>query len=57
LDLVRPFAGLLPEVEGPYKRQSFNDKLMWTAWCLFMYLVLCQIPLYGVAKQQGNDSL
>ena len=26
LDLVRPVVNLLPEVEAPAKKQSFNDK-------------------------------
>ena len=51
LDLVRPVAGYLPEVEAPHRKQSFNEKAMWTAWVLFMYLVCCQIPLFGVSKR------
>jgi len=30
---------------------------MWTAWTLFIYLICCQIPLYGVVKQEGADPL
>jgi protein transport protein SEC61 subunit alpha len=47
----------LPEVEAPLKKQSFNDKMMWTAWTLFIYLICCQIPLYGIVKQEGADPL
>jgi len=57
LDLVRPVVGFLPEVEAPLKKQSFNDKMMWTAWTLFIYLICCQIPLYGMVKQEGADPL
>ena len=57
LDLVRPVMSILPEVEAPQKKQSFNDKMMWTAWTLFIYLICCQIPLYGVVKQEGADPL
>jgi len=57
LDLVRPVVSLLPEVEAPLKKQSFNDKLMWTAWTLFIYLICCQIPLYGMVKQEGADPM
>jgi len=57
LDLVRPVVNLLPEVEAPVKKQSFNDKLMWTAWTLFIYLICCQIPLYGMVKQEGADPM
>jgi len=41
LDLVRPVVTFLPEVEAPARKQSFNDKLMWTAWTLFIYLICC----------------
>jgi protein transport protein SEC61 subunit alpha len=54
---VKPVKGLLPEVEQPLKKQAFNDKLMWTAIVLFIYLICCQIPIYGVIKQEGSDPL
>ena len=57
LDLVRPVVNYLPEVEAPARKQSFNDKLMWTDWTLFIYLICCQIPLYGMVKQEGADPL
>jgi len=31
--------------------------MMWTAWTLFIYLICCQIPLYGIVKQEGADPL
>jgi protein transport protein SEC61 subunit alpha len=57
IDIVKPVKGLLPEVEAPLKKQAFNDKLMWTAIVLFIYLICCQIPIYGVIKQEGSDPL
>lgn len=57
LDIVKPVKALLPEVEAPLKKQSFSDKLMWTAWTLFIYLICCQIPLYGMVKTEGADPL
>jgi len=51
--LVKPFMGLIPEVEQPLKKQNFRDKLYWTGTVLFIYLVCCQIPLYGAIKQEG----
>jgi len=55
--IVKPFMGMIPEVEKPLKRQNFNDKLMWTGTVLLIYLVCCQIPLYGTVKQEGADPL
>jgi len=55
LDLLRPFKTFLPECEAPLKRQSFNDKLSWTAWSVFIYIVATQIPLYGAARPLTQD--
>ena len=30
---------------------------MWTGTVLFIYLICCQIPLYGTVKQEGADPL
>lgn len=57
IDIVRPVMGLLPEVEQPLKKQQFNDKLIWTSITLFIYLICCQIPIYGISKQEGADPL
>jgi len=55
--LVKPVMGWIPEVEQPLKKQMFKEKLMWTGTVLFIYLVCCQIPLYGTVKQEGSDPL
>lgn len=57
IDLVSPVKHLLPEVEAPLKKQAFREKLLWTAVTLFIYLICCQIPLYGVKRQEGADPL
>lgn len=54
---VKPFMALMPEVESPLRKSIFKDKLMWTGTVLFIYLVCCQIPLYGTVKQEGADPL
>jgi protein transport protein SEC61 subunit alpha len=47
---VSPVKHLLPEVEQPLKKQAFREKLLWTAITLFIYLICCQIPLYGIIR-------
>ncbi len=39
---------LLPEVEKPKRAIPFKEKVLWTAIVLFIFLVCCQIPLYGI---------
>lgn len=55
LDLVRPVAHILPEVDAPDRKVPFNERLLWTSISLFMYLVCCQIPLYGITVTRNSD--
>jgi protein transport protein SEC61 subunit alpha len=55
LDLIRPVMCVLPEVATPDKKVPFRDKLLWTTITLFIFLVCCQIPLYGVQAAKSND--
>jgi protein transport protein SEC61 subunit alpha len=57
LELVRPAMGLLPEVAKPEKTIKFQDKVLWTAVSLFIYLVCCQIPVYGIRASSSSDPL
>jgi len=36
---------------------SKRDKFIWTAIALFIYLICCQIPLYGIYKSSQTDPL
>jgi protein transport protein SEC61 subunit alpha len=54
LDLIKPALVVVPEVASPQKNESFKNKCLWTVIVLFIFLVCCQIPLYGV--QSGNSS-
>jgi len=55
LDLMRPLMGFLPEVESPKNKVPFKERLLWTAVTLFIYLVCCQIPLYGIMSTESSD--
>ena len=57
LNLVKPVMFLIPEIREPVKAVSKRDKFIWTAIALFIYLICCQIPLYGMVKQEGADPL
>eukprot|EP00128_Syssomonas_multiformis_P018763 Colp12_sorted_trinity150504_noHs@25030 len=48
LHLVRPFLSVLPEVAQPDRKVQFREKVLWTAVTLFIFLVCCQIPLFGI---------
>merc|ERR1712216_235841 len=55
LTLVRPFMCVLPEVKSPDRPRKFKEKVLWTAIVLFIYLVCCQIPLYGIKPTEKSD--
>jgi len=55
LHLVKPFMSILPEVQSPERKIPFKEKVLWTAITLFVYLVCCQIPLYGIRSSESSD--
>ncbi|KAH8095529.1 hypothetical protein JL720_2836 [Aureococcus anophagefferens] len=55
LHLIRPVMGLLPEVVHPDRKIPFREKILWTVTTLFIYLVSCQIPIYGIKTAKSND--
>jgi preprotein translocase SecY subunit len=48
LSLFKPVARIIPEIKAPERRVRFNEKLFWTALVLILYLIMSEIPLYGV---------
>ncbi|CAK9111805.1 Protein transport protein Sec61 subunit alpha (Secretory 61 complex subunit alpha) [Durusdinium trenchii] len=55
LNLIKPVTCVLPEVEAPDRRIPFKEKVLWTSISLFVFLVCCQIPLYGVLTSKSSD--
>ncbi len=47
MEFIKPFCGLVPEVAKPERKIQFREKMLWTAITLFVFLVCCQIPLFG----------
>jgi len=47
----------MPEIEAPLRKVGVKDKIVWTAISLLIYLICCQIPLYGVYITDGADPL
>jgi len=55
LSYVRPFQPILPEIEKPKKKVELRERLLWTLIVLFVYLVCCQIPVYGLPTADKNS--
>jgi preprotein translocase SecY subunit len=48
LNLFKPVARIMPEIKSPERRVRFNEKIFWTALVLIVYLVMAEVPLFGV---------
>jgi len=58
LKMLKPFIAFVPEVIPPGSRMlTYRERLMWTAITLLIYLVCCQIPLYGIRISDHHDPL
>jgi len=55
LNLIKPVMCVLPEVSTPDRKIPFKEKLLWTSISLFVFLVCCQIPLYGIMTSKSAD--
>ncbi|MDP8903660.1 MAG: preprotein translocase subunit SecY, partial [Thermoproteota archaeon] len=54
---VRTASVYVPQVPKPKKKISLAEKFVWTGIALFAYLVMAQIPLYGVTDDPRFDFL
>jgi len=45
----------MPEIKQPQREVSFKEKFIWTAVVLIVYLILSNIPLYGVNLADTTD--
>lgn len=55
LNIFKPFLGLLPEMTRPTKEVPLRQRAMWTGVALFIFLVCCQVPLYGIKPSKTSD--
>jgi len=55
LNLIKPVLYIMPEVVTPEHRVPFKEKICWTAISLFVFLVCCQIPVYGIMTSKSAD--
>jgi len=48
LSLFKPIARIIPEIKAPERKITFNEKLFWTGLVLIIYLVMSEVPLFGI---------
>lgn len=54
LGMFKPLSRFIFEVKPPERKVGFNEKLFWTALALILYLVMSEVPLFGIAMG-GED--
>src|SRR5919202_2738235 len=54
---IRTISNYVPQVPKPKKKISLAEKFVWTGIALFAYLIMGQIPLYGVTSDPRFDFL
>jgi len=55
IEIFQPLARFVPTVSAADRKVSFNEKLFWTAMVLIGYLIMTEIPLYGVGGRGAED--
>ena len=55
--IIKTVSVYIPQVPKPKKKLSLTEKFVWTGIALFAYLIMAQIPLYGVTDDPRFDFL
>jgi protein transport protein SEC61 subunit alpha len=55
LRFFAPFVKVTPEIKAPQREVSFKEKFIWTAVVLIIYLIMSNIPMYGVQLEESAD--
>jgi len=55
LSIFKPIGRILPEIKKPTRKVSFNEKIFWTALVLIIFLVMTEIPLYGISSSEYDQ--
>jgi len=57
LKAFEPLMKIIPEVRAPERKVGFNEKILWTAIALIIYLVMSYVPLYGLQTSQETSAM
>lgn len=55
LQILSPFVKIMPEVKPPEKEVAFKEKFIWTAVVLLIYLLMSNLPIWGISRESGTD--
>ena len=55
LKAFKTISRFMPEIKTPERKIGFNEKIFWTLLALALYLVMAEVPLYGISATAGWD--
>jgi preprotein translocase SecY subunit len=55
LQFFKPISRIMPEIRAPTKRVGFSEKIFWTGIALVVFLVMSEIPLFGVVSGKAQS--
>lgn len=55
--VIKRVSTYIPQVEKPKKKLTLTEKFVWCGIALFIYLIMGQVPLYGVTDDPAFDFL
>jgi preprotein translocase SecY subunit len=55
LNLFKPLGRILPEIKVPERKVKFNEKLFWTGLVLVIFLIMSEVPLYGIGSDISDQ--
>ncbi|MHA1754966.1 MAG: preprotein translocase subunit SecY, partial [Candidatus Odinarchaeia archaeon] len=55
LEIFKPIMRIVPEVKVPERKVSFKMKIFYTLLILIIYLIMSNIPLWGIPVGAGSD--
>ncbi len=55
LKTFAPLVKIMPEIKQPQREVQFKEKFIWTVVVLIIYLILSNVPLYGVDVTETTD--
>jgi protein transport protein SEC61 subunit alpha len=55
LEVFKPLMRIVPEVKIPERKVSFKMKVVYTLLILIIYLIMSNVPLWGIPTGAGSD--
>ena len=55
LHIFEPFWSWLPVIKEPQRTIKLAERVLWTIFALFIYLICCQMPIYGINNSDTAD--